>query len=149
VLIASPGHRLAGRRGLTREEIADESFLVREEGSGTRTVFEEFMNGVMIRRAKLGIDAGSNETLKQAVMANLGIALLSGHTVASEVASGRLVLLDVEGLPIRRDWYVVRRADKVLGPAAGAFWDHLVQEGGRFLPSLDAKPAAALTEADA
>jgi LysR family transcriptional regulator, low CO2-responsive transcriptional regulator len=136
VLIAAPDHPMAGRRGLTRADLAEESFLVREEGSGTRSVFEEFMSGVMIRRAKLGIDSGSNETLKQAVMAGLGIALLSGHSVAAELESGRLVLLDVEGLPIRRDWYVVRRADKVLGPASDAFWDYLSQEGRRFLPTI-------------
>lgn len=141
VLIAKPDHPLAGRRGLTREDLAEEAFLVREEGSGTRAVFEEFMSGVMIRRARLGIDAGSNETLKQAVMAGLGIALLSSHTVASELASGRLVLLDVQGLPIRRDWYAVRRADKVLGPASDAFWRYLVQEGAGFLPTLGAAPA--------
>ena len=141
VIIAPPGHRLSGRTGLTRADLADESFLVREEGSGTRTVFEEFMTGVMIKRAKLGIDSGSNETIKQAVMANLGIALLSGHTVAAEIDSGRLVLLDVQGLPIRRDWYVVRRADKVLGPAASAFWDYTVKEGGRRLPRLALGPA--------
>lgn len=143
VLVAPPDHPLAGREGLTRADLADESFLVREEGSGTRAVFEEFMNGVMIRRAKLGIDSGSNETLKQAVMAGLGIALLSGHTVAAEVESGRLILLDVQGLPIRRDWYAVRRADKVLGPAAAAFWEYLVQEGASFLPALDAAPVPA------
>ena len=137
VLIAAPTHPLAARRDLSREDIANESFLVREEGSGTRAVFEEFMAGVMIRRAKLGIEAGSNETLKQAVMAGLGIALLSGHTVAAELANGRLALLDVEGLPVRRDWYVVRRSDKVLGPASDAFWQFLVDEGGRFLPGLD------------
>lgn len=137
VLIAAPDHPLAGRAALTRDDIASESFLVREDGSGTRSVFEEFMAGVMIRRARLGIDAGSNETLKQAVMAGLGIALLSGHTVSAELRSGRLVLLDVQGLPIRRDWYVVRRSDKVLGPASEAFWAYLVEEGGRFLPTLD------------
>ena len=146
VLIAAPGHPLAGRIGLTKDDLAAESFLVREEGSGTRSVFEEFMAGVMIRRAKLGIDAGSNETLKQAVMAGLGIALLSAHTIAPEVESGRLVLLDVQGLPIRRDWYVVRRSDKVLGPASDAFWAYLVHEGARFLPRLDMR---ALAEAQA
>ena len=70
-------------------------------------------------------------------MAGLGIALLSGHTVSAELASGRLVLLDVEGLPIRRDWYVVRRSDKVLGPAADALWDYLLHDGEGFLPRLE------------
>ncbi|GJD88798.1 MULTISPECIES: LysR family transcriptional regulator [Methylobacterium] len=138
VLIAAPNNPLAGRRNIPREALADQPFFVREDGSGTRTVFEEFISGIIIRRAKLGIDTGSNETIKQAVMAGLGIALLSAHTVAAEVESGRLVLLDVEGLPIRRDWYVVRRADKVLGPAAAAFWDYLYRDGARCLPRLDA-----------
>ncbi len=136
VVIAAPDHRFAGRRGLTRAELAEEPFLVREYGSGTRTVFEEFMTGLLIRRARIGIDSGSNETIKQTVMAGLGIALISGHTVASEVADGRLVLLDVEGLPIRRDWFSVRRADKVLSPAGQAFWDFLVGEGATWLPDL-------------
>ncbi|SFV16437.1 DNA-binding transcriptional regulator, LysR family [Methylobacterium sp. 174MFSha1.1] len=136
VVIAAPDHRFAGRRGLTRAELAEEPFLVREYGSGTRTVFEEFMAGLMIRRARIGIDSGSNETIKQTVMAGLGVALISGHTVAAEVADGRLVLLDVEGLPIRRDWFSVRRADKVLSPAGQAFWDFLVEEGAAWLPEL-------------
>lgn len=138
VVIAAPDHRLAGRRGLTREELAEEPFLVREYGSGTRTVFEEFMTGLLIRRARIGIDSGSNETIKQTVMAGLGVALISGHTVASELADGRLVLLDVEGLPIRRDWFAVRRADKVLSPAGTAFWDFLLGEGAAWLPAVPA-----------
>ncbi len=141
VLIAAPDHPLAGRRNLSRADLAEQAFLVREEGSGTRAVFEEFMSGIMIKRARLAIDAGSNETLKQAVMANLGIALLSGHSIAAELKGGRLVLLDAEGLPVKRDWYAVRRADKVLGPAAEAFWIYLAREGHRFLPVLE--PAAA------
>ncbi|WP_298955982.1 LysR family transcriptional regulator [uncultured Methylobacterium sp.] len=143
VVIAPPGHRLAGRTGITRAELAEEAFLVREYGSGTRSVFEEFMAGVLIRRARLGIDSGSNETIKQTVIAGLGIALISGHTVASEVEARRLVLLDVEGLPIRRDWFVVRRADKVLSPAAQAFWTYTVQEGAGWLPTLPLRPPRA------
>jgi DNA-binding transcriptional LysR family regulator len=69
-------------------------------------------------------------------MAGLGIALLSVHSVAAELESGRLVLLNVRGLPIRRDWYAVRRADKVLGPAASAVWSYLMSEGARSLPGV-------------
>lgn len=138
VLIAAPGHPLAGRANLDRADLAEHAFFMREEGSGTRTVFEEFMNGVLVKRAPLDIDTGSNETIKQAVMAGLGIALLSAHAVAAEVEGGRLALLDVKGLPIRRDWYAVRRADKVLGPAAGAFWRYLMTDGARWLPGVKA-----------
>ncbi|MDP4023513.1 LysR family transcriptional regulator [Methylobacterium sp. NEAU 140] len=143
VLVAAPDHRLAGRRGIDRSELTDEPFFMREEGSGTRTVFEEFMSGVLVKRAPLDIDTGSNETIKQGVMAGLGIALLSVHAVAAEIENGRLALLDVEGLPIRRDWYAVRRADKVLGPAASAVWTYLMSEGARVLPGVDIARSAA------
>lgn len=136
VVIAPPDHPLAARKRLSRADLADEPFLVREEGSGTRTVFEEFMAGIAVRRARLGIETGSNETIKQAVMAGLGIALISAHTVSVEVESRRLVVLPVEGLPIRRQWFAVRRADKARGPAAQAFWDFLVATGTEWLPRL-------------
>ncbi len=143
VLVAAPDHRLAGRANLDRTDLAEEAFFMREEGSGTRTVFEEFMSGVLVKRALLDIDTGSNETIKQAVMAGLGLSLLSAHSVAAEVESGRLAVLDVQGLPIRRDWYAVRRADKVLGPAASAVWSYLMSDGARWLPGLELiKPPA-------
>ena len=67
------------------------------------------------------MELGSNKTIKQAVMAGLGIALLSAHTIAAEVQTGRLVCLDVEELPIIRQWYVINRTDRALSPAARAF----------------------------
>ena len=83
----------------------------------------------------MGMELGSNETIKQAVMAGLGIALISAHTIAAEVASGRLVCLDVEELPLLRRWYVVNRTDRALPPAARAFRDFAVSRGSSFLPS--------------
>jgi DNA-binding transcriptional LysR family regulator len=136
VLIAAPAHRLAGARGLKRDALAGEPFLFREPGSGTRTLFENFIGDTAIRPVHVGMELGSNETIKQAVMAGLGIALLSAHTVAAEAASGRLVCLDVEGLPIVRRWHVISRTDRSLSPAARAFRDFAMQEGERFLPSL-------------
>ena len=78
----------------------------------------------------------SNETIKQAVIAGLGIAFISAHTVATELSDGRLVSLDVGGLPIVRQWFVVRRKDKVMLPPAKAMVDFLSTEGPRFLPKL-------------
>jgi LysR family transcriptional regulator, low CO2-responsive transcriptional regulator len=135
VIIAPPDHRLVGRKGLRLQtDLADETFLVREEGSGTRAVFEQLTAGVVVKRSRFGIDIGSNETIKQAVIAGLGVALISAHTIAAELESGRLALLDVEGVPVRRQWFAVRRADKALGPAASAFWDFLVTKGAQWLP---------------
>jgi DNA-binding transcriptional LysR family regulator len=89
-------------------------------------------------RVRERIEMGSNETIKQAVMAGLGIAFISAHTVAAEIDSGRLVSLAVEGLPMWRQWFVVRRADKAMLPAASAFAQFLRIEGSSYLPSYPA-----------
>jgi DNA-binding transcriptional LysR family regulator len=75
----------------------------------------------------------SHETIKQAVMAGLGVAFTSAHTVATELADGRLIVLDVAGLPVVRQWHLVRRKDKLLLPPARRRWSSTA-EGGRFLP---------------
>ena len=134
VMIAPPSHRLAGVPHIKRSELAGEAFLFREAGSGTRSLFEYFIGDTEIRQAQLGIELGSNETIKQAVMAGLGIALISAHTIAAEIADGRLVALDVDGLPIVRQWYVLHRTDRILTPAARAFREFAKLRGGAFLP---------------
>jgi LysR family transcriptional regulator, low CO2-responsive transcriptional regulator len=136
VMIAPPDHRLVGRRNLPRTELSGEAFLYREAGSGSRSLFENFIGDVHVRTAKIGIELGSNETIKQAVMAGLGIALISAHTIAAEVADGRLVVLDVSGLPVRRQWYVVHRTDRDLPPTALAFRDFARANCAGFLPVL-------------
>jgi LysR family transcriptional regulator for metE and metH len=132
VIIAPPAHRLARRRGVMLAELADETFLLREPGSGTRMLMQRLFGegGMPARR----IEMGTNETIKQAVMAEMGIALLSAHTIAAEVEAGRIAVLDVRGMPMVRRWYVVKRRDKRLLPAASALWDHLVRDGAGFLP---------------
>ena len=139
VLIAPPDHRLRSVRNLQRNDLAGEAFLFREPGSGTRSLFEDFIGDTAIRTVQLGMELGSNETIKQAVMAGLGVALISAHTVAAEIESERLICLDVDGLPIIRRWFVVNRTDRALSPAARAFRDFAVQEGERFLPELAGK----------
>ncbi len=132
VIIAQPDHRLAGRRGIAFRDLAAERFLLREPGSGTRELMRTLFATAGLPLA--GVEIASNETIKQAVMAGMGIALLSAHTIAAEVQDGRLAVLDVEGLPLVRQWFVVRRSEKRLLPAAWALWDHLVTAGAQFLP---------------
>ncbi|MEZ5841605.1 MAG: LysR family transcriptional regulator [Hyphomicrobiales bacterium] len=134
ILIAAPDHPLAqgGRIGIA--DVAGETFLMRESGSGTRMLMERLF-AVQGISPRIGMEIGSNETIKQAVMAGLGIAFISAHTVAVELADGRLAELDVEGLPIRREWFVVKRSDKRFLPAAAALHDFLVSEGVGFLPT--------------
>lgn len=81
----------------------------------------------------------SNETIKQAIIAGLGIGLLSSHTVEAEVEAGRLVVLAISGLPIVRRWHITRPAGLELDPASQAFWDFLVAEAANHLPTLSAK----------
>ena len=140
VIIAPPDHPLAKRRAVSPQDIAGETLLMREIGSGTRLLAEQFLaqHGI---KPRIGMEIGSNETIKQAVIAGLGIAFISGHTIASEIQEGRLTVLDVAGLPEMRHWFVVRLAAKRLMPAAGALRDFLVAEGKGFLPRLDGTAA--------
>ncbi len=133
VVIAPPGHRLAARRAMPPAVLAQESFLVREPGSGTRTLMERFFAESNIA-PRIGMEIGSNETVKQAVMAGLGIAFLSAHTIDMEMQSRRLAILDVEGLPIIRQWHVVRMAERRLMPAADKVGRFFTEEGRLFLP---------------
>jgi DNA-binding transcriptional LysR family regulator len=85
---------------------------------------------------RVGMEIGSNETIKQAVMAGLGIAFLSAHTLELEVESRRLTVLDVVGLPIVREWYAVHLSERRLTPAARMLLSFLAGQGGQFLPPI-------------
>ncbi|HVE20552.1 MAG TPA: LysR family transcriptional regulator [Acidocella sp.] len=119
VIIAAPDHPLRQRRRLEPADLGEEIFLVRERGSGTRMLMEQIFAKAGVT-PRLGMEISSNETIKQAVMAGLGIAFISGHTVGPELADGRLVTLDVVGLPVVRQWYAVHLTDRTLLPAAQA-----------------------------
>lgn len=133
VIIAAPDHPLGGSRRLPIGALAGETFLLREAGSGTRTLMRELLAAGGLDPAA-GMEIGSNETIKQAVIAGMGVALLSAHTVAAELEDRRLAVLDIAGLPIVRQWFVVRRREKRLLPAARALWEHMARDGGSFLP---------------
>ena len=124
---------------ITPAQLADRVFLVREPGSGTRNLMEGFLAKVGIH-PPIGMEIGSNETIKQAVIAGLGLTFISAHTVAAEIEDHRLVLLDVEGLPLWRRWYVCRLARKRAMPAVRLLADFLLQEGESFLPKAPGVP---------
>jgi len=125
VVIAAPDHPLAGKKKVSVDALAAESFLVREAGSGTRGAMERFFaaRGQEIRSS---MEMSSNEAIKQAVQAGLGLGILSLQTLEMELALGRLAVLAVEGFPIMRHWYIVHRADKRLSPVAQAFKDFVL-----------------------
>ena len=133
VMIAAADHRLAKRKSLLASELAHETFITRERGSGTRMLMEKFFQRAGLA-AKIGMEMDSNETIKQAVMAGLGIAFISEHTVFHDLDEGRLAKLKVKGLPVMRQWHAIRRADKVMLPPAQAMLDFLGKEGPHYLP---------------
>ncbi len=135
VIIAPPGHRLAGREAIAAQDLLEEVFISREEGSGTRILMTRYLDRIGDGAPYRTIELGTNETIKQAVMAGLGIALISQHTVTEELNSGRLVTLAAEGLPIRRQWYLLHRTDLQITPAIRAVHDFIASRKGRFLPA--------------
>jgi DNA-binding transcriptional LysR family regulator len=132
IIIAAPDHPLAGKRRIPLKQLASEQFLIREEGSGTRASMEHVFRERQVP-FRVSMEVSSNETIKQAVMAGMGISFISAHTVGLELAAGRLVLLDVIGLPIMRDWYVMHLREKQLSPIAAAFRLFLLARAGAII----------------
>ena len=134
VIIAAPGHPLAKKRDIPLERLAKETFLIREPGgSGTRGLLERLFAEHRLP-LNVSMEMASNETIKQAVQAGMGISLLSLHTIELELKTRRLVVLDVHGLPIVRDWHVVHLAAKRLSPVAQAFRTFLLSTAGKLVP---------------
>ena len=127
IAIASPRHRLAGRRRVTLAQLAAEPFIVREPGSGTRDTADEALRaaGLSIRPV---MELASNGAIKRAVAQNLGVSILSRYATGLEIQIGHLVELAVQGFPLRRQWHLVHVRDKRLGPVDEAFL-RFVDEG--------------------
>jgi DNA-binding transcriptional LysR family regulator len=136
VIIAAADHPLSSKKRIAVADLASENFITREIGSGTRLLMEQFFQKSNIN-PKIGMEMDSNETIKQAVIAGLGIAFISQHTVSHELDEGRLVALKVAGLPVIRQWHAIRRTDKLLLPPAQAMLDFLGKEGSHYLPKCD------------
>lgn len=127
VVLAPSNHPLAKEKRIPLARLAEEAFLMREPGSGTRLATERFF-GEHGLKLKVRMELGSNEAIKQAVAGGLGIAVLSAHTLALERSAEDLVLLDVDGFPIRRHWYIAYPRDKQPSVVALAFLDFLREE---------------------
>ncbi|WP_124949097.1 LysR family transcriptional regulator [Sulfuriferula thiophila] len=129
VVIAPHTHVLAGQKNISAQRIAEEPFLMRESGSGTRLATEAYFKerGLPI---KVRMELGSNEAIKQAVAGGLGVSVLSAHTLALEKSGDDLAVLDVEGFPIPRQWHVAYSNGKQLSVVARAFLEFLQKESG-------------------
>lgn len=132
VIIAAPDHPLASRRRIPEAEVAREMFIVREPGSGTRLAMQQFFEERNLA-IKVGMEMASNETIKQAVMAGMGLSFISRHTINLEIQTQRLVVLDVRSMPVVRLWHVAHLARKRLSPTAAAFKQFVITHGRELL----------------
>jgi DNA-binding transcriptional LysR family regulator len=128
-IVAAPEHPLSRRRRVALSALSNQDFVVREPGSGTRLAMERLFVQHRVK-PRIVMEMPSNETIKQAVMAGMGLSFLSLRTVRQELGSGHLVLADVAGLPLIRHWYVTHLTAKRLAPAAAMFKQFLLEEGG-------------------
>jgi DNA-binding transcriptional LysR family regulator len=131
-IVAAPDHALARRHTVNFSALGEYGFVVREDGSGTRAAMQRLFDEHHTP-LKVVMEVPSNETIKQAVMAGMGLSFLSMRTVRHELASGRLALLEVKGLPQINHWFVTHLSSKKLSPAALAFKDFLIEQAGALM----------------
>lgn len=143
IIIASSHHPLAGQKNIPVERLLEEPLVVREPASGTRNALENFF----VERHlpfKSAMEMNKNEAIKQAVEAGLGVGLVSLHTVQAELIAGQLCVLDVEGFPLKRQWYLVQREGKRLNPAAQAFAELVLEQAEQALAIYGKTPLETL-----
>jgi LysR family transcriptional regulator, low CO2-responsive transcriptional regulator len=141
VIVARPDHPLTTRRRIAMPLLLRERFITRERGSDTWNSMEDGF-GAHLPKLQIAMEIRSTETIKQAVIAGMGVSFLSAHTIARELAAGQLAVLDVAGFPVMLKWYVVHLRQKVLAPVAVAFKDFLLQRGAGLIDQVTGRPVA-------
>ena len=136
VVVGPPGHPLLRVSQAPVAALAPHPFIVREQGSGTRNAMQQFFAEHRFAPS-ITMEISSNETIKQAVIAGMGLSFLSLHTVGLEVRSGLLKVLDIEGTPVMRTWNVVHLQSRTLSPVAEAFRYFLIEQGEQHLLDHD------------
>jgi DNA-binding transcriptional LysR family regulator len=135
VIVAAPDHPLAAKKRIAFTTLARERFVVRERGSDTWNSMQEVF-GDRLKQLNIAMEIKSTETIKQAVIAGMGISFLSAHTISLELQTHKLVVLDVRGFPAMLHWYVVHRRNKRLPPVALAFRSFLLAEGAALIERI-------------
>ena len=127
-IFAPPGHPLVGRRGIAWRDLRDEPFIFRETGSATRQFLEHLLLSQSLN-VNVTIELAGNETVKQALMAGMGISFLSAHAVQVELAASRIAVLDVVDMPKWLDWCLLHRRDSQLVGLSAAFREFVLAQG--------------------
>lgn len=126
VVLAPRDHPLVGKKNIKLEELAEEPFIIREPGSGIRdATFKKFASKGL--KPNVRMELGNTEAIKHAIFGGLGISIMSLHTLALEGVDGPLAVLDVEGFPILRNWYLVHLRDKELSLVAKTFLEFAIE----------------------
>ena len=139
VIVGAPDHPLAGRGPVPMAELIRQPFVIRERGSDTWFSMQEAF-GQHLAGLNVAMEIKSTETIKQAVIAGIGLGFLSFHTIGRELAARSLVVLEAEGFPLMLNWYVVHRREKRLPPVARAFRQFLLDEGADRIAALMTPP---------
>ena len=127
VVVAPKGHDLTQRSQISLEELAETPFILREPGSGTRDATLKVFEKANIR-TRIKMELGSSEAIKHAVLAGLGLSVLSLHSMTLEGPQGPLALLDVNGFPIMRQWFIVHPKGRSLSLVAQSFLEFAISE---------------------
>jgi len=135
VIVAAASHPLVGKKKISMTTLMREPFVVREKGSDTWKSMEEGFGGDL-GDISIAMEIRSTETIKQAVIAGMGVSFLSAHTISQELKTGSLRVLDVQGFPLMLNWYVVHRRSKRLAPVAQAFKDFLLSDGASLIAQI-------------
>ncbi|PKO52838.1 MAG: LysR family transcriptional regulator, partial [Betaproteobacteria bacterium HGW-Betaproteobacteria-2] len=137
-------HPLADKQNITPKSLNQFEIITREHGSGTRFIMETFL-AEHEASPVITMEMSSNESIKQAVMANLGISFVSLHTIGLELENRQIAVLDVQDTPIIRTWHVVALSKRNLSQAAEGFRYFMLEKGGELLNEMfnTAKPGAA------
>jgi DNA-binding transcriptional LysR family regulator len=135
VIIAPPNHPLQNQKNILLETLKKHTFLMREQGSGTRTSVEKFFAERSIS-VSASMEMNNNSAIKLGVEAGLGLGIVSSHTIDAEIESGRLMVLDVEAFPLMRKWYMVRREGKRLSAMGCAFEEFVRAQKQNFVRTV-------------
>jgi LysR family transcriptional regulator, low CO2-responsive transcriptional regulator len=138
VFIANPNNPLASKTNIPPDALTQYEMITREPGSGTRAIMEKYFAEHGIAPI-VSMEMSSNETIKQAVMADLGISFVSLHTIGSELATKQVAILDIQDTPIIRTWHVVALNKRNASQAAEAFRYFVLEKGGEILTSMFAE----------
>lgn len=140
-IVAPADHPLARRRRVRWADLARAPFIFREPGSATRQFLEHLLASQSLR-VKVGIELDGNETVKQAVMAGMGITFMSAHAFQVELQAGLIAILDLEGMPKHLDWCLLHRRDTVLAGVSAAFREFVIEAGAGLIACRTASSAA-------